>query len=148
MGRTASQPSEKYQLDTNCCRNYRPGAAALEVVTVSPAGAGTYAYRQLRRASESLFGHFVTSLRQFVLTGLGVVVIIFICAWLWYRSRPQARGDAYKPVPASSIKSGSVSGDPCGTHGPVVQAWLTDDAGGNLYGVRCQDGTTVADVAQ
>ena len=111
------------------------------------AGIGTAAFRQLRSASTSVFSHFATSLRQFVLTGLGVIVIVFVCSWLWYQSGPQAPGDTAKPVSSSTIKPGSVSGDACQPGTTVVAAWLENDAGGNLYGVRCSNGV-VTEVAQ
>ena len=111
------------------------------------AGSGAAAYAHIRRVSESLFSYFLRGFARFTATSLAAIVVIFVCAWLWYHDGPPASGDNYRAVPASSIGVGSVSGDACGTHGPVVQAWLTNDAGGNLYGVRCADGV-VTEVAR
>ena len=112
------------------------------------AGSGAAAYAHIRRVSESLFSYFLRGFARFTTTSLAAIVVIFVCAWLWYEQGPQASGDTYRPVQPSTIKAGAVSGSACGTHGPVVSAALTDDAGGNLYAVVCGDGTVVPDVAR
>jgi hypothetical protein len=111
------------------------------------AGSGTAQFiRAAVHATSSGVAYFLTDLRAFMAGSLGVIVMIFICAWLWYQAVPSP-SDTYRPAPASSIKPGAVSGAPC-PNSSVASAWLSNDAGGNLYTIVCGDGTIVPDVAR
>lgn len=83
-------------------------------------------------------GVFTSTLKAWMLTSLGILTIIFLCAWVWYQLGPQS-GITPHRVPASSIKASPVSGSACGGFGTVVSAY--QDSNG-LFQVTCSSGVT------
>ena len=74
---------------------------------------------QLDRATfsrgELLWQHFWSGLRAFMLGSVGMVLTVFAIA---LANPLRSHGNTYRPVPASSIKPGSVSGDPAARMAP------------------------------
>lgn len=85
--------------------------------------------------------YFFSSLAAWHRTVFGVAFLIIILATGWY-GLVQSPGDTAVPVAPTAIHGGSVSGSICGSHGPVVSAYESEQVG-PLYTVVCQDGVTL-----
>lgn len=109
------------------------------------AGSGTAMFRAAARATTSAMAVFFAHLRAFMVGAFGATLIALVVAF----SNPlHSPGDTAVPVPTNSIpnsiKTGSVSGTACGSHGPIVSATLSNNASDiRLYDIVCQDGTSL-----
>ncbi len=106
---------------------------------MSPAGAGTALYR---RVSDGVVARFASSSARAFAVTLGLVVAIWLAAFVWYHGGPSSPGDVYRPISPASVKPGAVSGAPC-PNSSVAQAWISNDVGDGLVTVVCSNGVTL-----